>query len=453
GNYLDFDSLKLLKEKLSEGVPSKAEVSVPYIDCDDVTVLKTYSRYSSNQILAHIIGYMDSGNANGVSGLEKGYNDLLNSFSGKLSVSYLADARGRILSGSKSNIKDENYNSKGGIKLTIDSRIQRIAEECANESNLGECAIVILEANSGKIRAMVSKPDFNPQKVGDIINAENSPLINRALTPYSVGSVFKLVVAAAAVEKGIPVSYEYDCRGEIDVDGVNIHCHKLEGHGTLDMSNALALSCNTYFINLALKVGKEDILGMAEKMGFGKEFALAPEITGESGILPDSADISSQPALANLAFGQGTLMATPLQLAVAYSCVANSGKYYQPFLVESTIDANGNETTVNSVKAPVQVFSKEVSDTLTSFLENSVNNGGGSLAKPTKTTAAGKTATAQTGWYDSDGKEYYHSWFCGFYPSEKPKYIIAIMKEKGKGGSVDCAPVFKKIADKIEYIN
>lgn len=447
--YLDGDGQRELAEKLSKGYPAMMKISVPYIDCEDISVVKTVRRYSDNQILRHTLGYLDQGGVRGASGLEYSYNDLLSSFKGSLSISYTADAAGRILAGSKGELKYNGYQSKGGIKLTIDERIQRIAEECVEQAQLGECAVVVLEAGTGKIKAMVSKPDFDPYNIGKSMNESNSPLINRALTAYSVGSVFKLVVAAAAVEKGIPESLEYTCTGSYDAQGVIVHCHKLDGHGTLNMSDALALSCNTYFINLANKTGAAAIIDMAERMGIGGEIKLAPSLTCEKGVLPSASDINSPAALANLSFGQGTLMATPLQLAAVYSCVANNGRYYQPFLVEATIDGEGRENQVNSVKAPVKVFDERISKKLTSFLKNSVDNGGGSLAKPSAFTAAGKTATAQTGWYGEDATEYYHAWFCGFYPAENPRYVIAVMKDKGKGGSVDCAPVFKKIADRI----
>ncbi len=446
-NYLNDDEYSDLISRLSKGELALVRTDEKVEDSEGIISLNPCLRYSENQLLAHTIGYLDTGTGQGVSGLEKSYDEYFTKNSGTLSVAYYVDALGRILSGGEGEVLYDKYNNKSGLVLTIDKEIQRIAEECADEGELDKGSIVILDAENGKIRAMVSRPNFDPNKIEDYLNDENSPLINRSLTEYSVGSVFKLVVCAAALEEGISPNFTNNCTGQTEVDGIIFHCHKHDGHGVLDMKNGFALSCNTYFISLAQKVGKEKILETAEKMGFGTAVDIAHSLSSDSGYLPSLSDISTSGDLANLSFGQGKLMASPVQIAAAFLTVASGGNYCYPTIVEGFADENMN-VTHSEQKPPTPVFDEKIVKQLQSFLKYSVDYGGGSLAKPEGSTAGGKTATAQTGWY-KEGVEVYHAWFAGYYPADNPKYVMAILKEEGDGGSVDCAPIFRNIAEKI----
>lgn len=447
-NYLSEEDYSKLISRLSKGEIVIVKTGGKIEPSEGITPLSPYTRYGQNQLLTHTIGYLDGGTGKGVSGLEQSYDEYFTDNSGTLSVAYYVDALGRFLSGGEGEAIYDNYNSKSGLVLTIDKRIQEIAEECADEGGLDKGSIVILDAKNGKIRAMVSRPDFDQNNVEAYLDDEDSPLINRSLTEYSVGSVFKLVVCAAALEEGVSPDFTNDCTGQTEVDGIIFHCHKLDGHGVLDMKNGFALSCNTYFINLAKKVGREKILETAEKMGFGTSVEIAHSLSSDPGYLPTLRDISTSGALANLSFGQGKLMASPIQIAAAFLTVASGGNYCYPTIVEGFADENLKVTPVEQ-KPPTPVFDEKIIAQLKSFLKYSVDYGGGSLAKPEGSTAGGKTATAQTGWYEN-GVEVYHAWFAGYYPADDPKYVMAILKEEGDGGSTDCAPIFREIAEKIE---
>ncbi len=447
-NYLGAEEYADLVSRLSKGETVFVETDEKIESSEGIIPLSPYLRYGENQLLSHTIGYLDTGTGKGVSGLEKSYDEYFAENSGTLSVAYYVDALGRILSGGEGEVLYDKYNNKSGLVLTIDKGIQRIAEECADEGGLDKGSIVILDAESGKIRAMVSRPNFDPDNIEAYLEDENSPLINRSLTEYSVGSVFKLVVCAAALEAGISPDFTNDCTGETEVDGIIFHCHKLDGHGVLDMKSGFALSCNTYFIKLAQKVGREKILETAEKMGFGTSVEIARSLSSDAGYLPTLDDISTSGALANLSFGQGQLMASPIQIAAAFLTVASGGNYCYPTIVEGFADENLNITPLEQ-KPPTPVFDEKIVEQLKGFLKYSVDYGGGSLAKPEGSTAGGKTATAQTGWYEN-GVEVYHAWFAGYYPADNPKYVMAILKEQGDGGSTDCAPIFRDIAEKIE---
>ncbi len=418
------------------------------INTVDALTFSVIQRYREDGLAVHIIGYTDY-DGNGVCGIEKYYNSLLSEASGSLKVKCCVDAYGNALDGSEMETESQGYNSKAGVALTVDGRIQQICEDAFSQFGFSRGAVVVLDVATSQIRAAASCPEYNQNNVSASLDDENSPFINRAFTPYSVGSVFKAVVAAAAVEKGIPTDTRFTCIGFADVGGTQFGCHKETGHGALDMFGGMAQSCNPYFINLALLTGKEEICSLGANMGLGEAIELCDGWYSDSGIMPTAQSIVSQQDLANLAFGQGELLASPLQMAAVYAAIANGGVYTAPSLMMSIIDENRVEIMRAELPASRRVMKKQTAEAVKSLLLETVNSGSGGKAKPDNITAAGKTATAQSGQFDENGEEITQSWFCGFFPYENPEYSIAILKEDGEGGSADCAPVFKYIAERI----
>ena len=439
------DEMEKIVSEMSLGLPSVVKVNAASIDCDDIRIIETKKRYSDNQPASNVIGYLESGTLKGISGIEKIYDKWLSDAQGTITVTYSVDATGKVLSGSKTIINDNNYSSKQGVKLTIDKNIQTLAENAAAKY-IDSGAVVVMEAKTGKLRAVVSVPSVNPNNISESISNKNSPMINRAFSQYSVGSIFKVVVAGAALENGISPNYLYDCTGYIKRGSVTFTCSNNHKHGVVDMKSALAVSCNSYFINLSSVVGAKKILETAENLGFGTSIGFADGLSAAAGKLPTESELRSPAALANFSFGQGVLMASPVQMAAVYSCVANNGKLMKPTLIESLVDKDGNEVQKASVDPPTIVFSEKTAKELQSFLVNTVENGTGKPAKPEYGSAGGKTATTQSGQFVG-GKETNHVWFAGFYPANNPQYAIIAMKEKGSAGGTDCGPVFKEIAD------
>ena len=415
------------------------------INSDSTIEIINTKRYSSNQLCSHIIGYIN-GDGEGISGIEKCYNDLLEIYSGEESITCSVNAFGSVI-GSAPDIKYDNYLSKGGIVLTIDKTIQRIAEESVNRSSINAGAVVITDVKTSRILACVSVPSFDNSDVGKSVTSDNSPLINRALTSYSVGSVFKPVVAAAALENGISPDTEYTCTGKIKIGDTYFNCHKKDGHGKVNMAEAISVSCNTYFINLTKEMDTKEIINMASGLGIGSRLEIADSMFTDSGCLPDAQSITPGEK-ANLSFGQGELMATPVHLAAVYSAIANKGVYTSPVLVSSQVDENMNEVMVAKPDPSRRVMSEKTAKIIMESLKKTVEEGSGEKAKPRTVSAAGKTATAQSGWY-RDGKEVNHAWFIGIFPVDNPKYVVVILNENGVSGSTDCAPVFKDIAELI----
>lgn len=451
-NVLSPERFKSAQESLQKGQLAVFPVDENKVNDDDISVFSVRKRYADNQTAAHVIGYLDGDSEHGVSGIEKSYDEFLSQADGKLKVSFSVDAKGRILEGEKPFVSLDEYDIKQGVRLTIDKKIQEISEKAIDESAIKKGAAVVLEIKSGKIRAMVSRPVFSPNDLSGSLKDEDSPFINRALTDYAVGSVFKPVVAAAALDNGVSDKIEYTCTGEIQRGNTLFHCHEIKGHGTLTMEKAIEVSCNPYFINLSTYLNPSWVLEMSSLLGLGKKNQLASSIEDSAGVLPNEKELASSSAsFANFSFGQGNFSATPLQMAAVYGAIANDGIYHKPTLIEGTVQSDGTFIQSNEAKNTVTAMELSTSKALRRFLEKTVSEGSGHRAQPDKTTAAGKTATAQSGWYEQ-GREILHTWFAGYFPADTPKYAVVIMNEDGTSGAVDCAPVFKEIADSIlEY--
>ena len=393
----------------------------------------------SDTVASHIIGYTDS-TGRGVSGLESAFDDLLSSDKENY-ITFTLNGIGNVLEGIEPTLTYDYKTECNGVRTTIDSAVQQIAEEAAKKIKTG--AIVITEVETGKIRALVSCPDFNLKNIADSLDDPDEPLLNRAFCTYNIGSVFKPYVAAAGYEGG--VGYYTECRGYTDIDGLVFSCHNLGGHGEVDISSALKYSCNTFFYEYIGSVGGRRVINIAEKAGFESSITLAKGMTCKAGSLGNTAvyDVSKR-SLANLSIGQGELMLSPLAITNLYMAIAGGGEYRTPSLIEGTVK-DGNFIS-NPIPAKVRVMSEYTAERLKNDLAGVLTKGGtGESAAPTLTTAAGKTGTAQTG-IVRNGKKVTNSWFCGFFPLHKPKYAVTVLSENADRG---CGDVFAYIADKV----
>ncbi len=446
-NALDEKLYALLKERMKSSKAMTVNIGGFEVDENqDVVMLRKYFRYSDTQLADHIIGYLN-GEGKGVYGIEKSFDSIL--YTGKnLSASFSADVYGRVLSGTQITVNNSDI-GKGAVMLTLDSEIQKIAEDALDSTDVECGGAIVVETETGAIRAMVSRPDFDARNIPAFLDDEKSPLLNRTLNAYSVGSVFKVAVAATAIENG-KGDFTYECKGSCEVDGTVFSCNNITAHGKLDLTKALECSCNTFFIELASLIGAEKILETASLMGFGQEIELTDSIVSKAGVLPIVSELENSGAFANFSFGQGRFTATMLQLNNMMSAVAGKGKYHKPYLVEKVTDANGENVFVHRGGYPVYVLSEKTCVQLTSMLASVVENGNAQKAKPDNNVfAAGKTATAQTGIFDENGVEICNTWFAGFFDAEKTRYTVVVLKEGGNSGATDCAPVFKCIADEI----
>ncbi len=424
------------------------EKSNSITESETIKKFNIYERYSDSVAL-HLIGYTDIDN-NGVSGIEGYYQNEIDKHKGTLSLAYSADALGRMLTGESIEVRNNNYYSKGGIMLTIDRDIQIIVENALKNGGINKGAAIVLDVSNSAILACASTPCYERENISEYLSSADAPFINRVFECFPVGSVFKPVTAAAALERNIRLT-EYICKGYIEKSGNKFNCNKLEGHGRLDFSTAMAMSCNPYFIELSTLTGAEKLLSTAKNLGFGKSIDLGNGFITAQGSLPDIKELNSSAAVGNLGFGQGKLTASPLQIANCFATIANGGIYNEPYIYKGSVDSNGNLTPTIQNEGG-RVLSKSTCDEIQNAMATTTTIGTGKSAFSSLFDSCTKTATAQSGQYDEKGIEIKYCWFVGFFPAENPRYVVCILKENGSSGGTDGAPVFKEISENI-YIN
>lgn len=414
---------------------------------EDVLNTSIIKRYTTES-LCQIIGYTNS-EGNGMCGIEKAYDDILNEASGTLSAVYKTDALGRVLTSEPIEIRDSGFNSPEGVVLTIDADIQKITEAALINGGIKKGAAVVLNVKTGEISASVSLPFYNQSSPEKSFDNTDSPFINRAFSAYSVGSVFKVVTAAASIENNIDKE-SFTCSGSTEKSGVTFFCNNKKGHGKLGLEDALSVSCNPYFIELATEVGREELLKYTHSLGFGEKTELSG-ITASSGTVPALNELDSDAALGNFGFGQGSLTATPLQLACCYNTFARDGKYITPTLVKGTVNKDGSYNELSSASKEYEAVKPETAKIINKYLHTVMTEGTGTRGKSEYFNSCGKTATAETGQADENGRAIYNTWFVGFFPYEDPEYTVCILKEDGASGSFDDAPIFKEISENIYF--
>lgn len=435
-----------LEKKLGARLPFSIRVNSPSIKAPGVQVVRMDQRYSGSDIAPQLIGYLDS-RGSGAAGLEKAYNTLLTQNTQTLYAYFPVDATGRSLTGLSPEIHREGESHTGGIVLTINRDIQQAAQKAADKY-LKVGAVVVMDPKTGDILATVSNPSFNQNNLAAALKGANSPMLNRAFTAFNVGSVFKINIAAAALESGVSAGFSVQDNGSVLVAGRTFHDENTSGYGLLDMATGMSNSSNVYYIALGQKLGGDTVRNMAQRLGFGHTYELAPGLLPTAGILPSSSELRIPAALANFSIGQGTLMATPIQVARMVSAVASGGFLPMPRLVKASVDKNRQITKTYPNATPDRVFSDTTAKQLQQFLITTVQEGTGRPAAPTYGGAGGKTSTAQTGWVEN-GKSMDQTWFAGFFPAENPRYVIAAMMQNGTAGGTDAGPVFKYIADSL----
>ncbi|NLN87200.1 MAG: penicillin-binding protein 2 [Syntrophomonadaceae bacterium] len=404
-------------------------------------------RYGHEGFCAHVLGYTDrSQEGAGKSGIEKSYDYVLRGAVGAPQMVSVVDARGRAIPGLTGKLQASGE-ERGAVVLTIDRRIQEVAEK-AMDYRAERGAAVVIDTHSKEILAMVSRPAFDPYSVDEAIVFDGrSPLTNRALSSYYPGSLFKVLLTAAALEEGlVDFDDQYNCSGQyVFNDQVAISCLKKEGHGLLRFEEAFARSCNPSFIEVGLRLGRTRLLYYVDKVHFIDETLLGYESIAPGSYVKIDGGAA---AMGNASLGQQGVMVTPLQIASLLATVADDGVWAAPSLVKYTLDQDGHRTPVPGGER-IQVISPSTAAQLRLLMEQVVENGTGRAAAIPETRVAGKTATSQTGQMTSEDEEALNTWFAGYLPADKPRWAIVVMVEEGSSGAKNCAPIFRDISQGI----
>ncbi len=355
------------------------------------------------------------------------------------------------------------------IDLTLDIRLQKYAQEQLGE-NSG--AIVLVDVNKGGILALASAPSFDANIFNRGISNEEwtalasdvkKPLVNKAISgEYSPGSTFKMIVALAALESGIiSANSEIYCGGHMELGSHRFHCWKPEGHGYLNLVQALAESCDIYFYEVARRVGIDKISEMAKKFGLGTRQGI--DIPGErSGLVPTQEwkkrvfKESWQLGETMLTgIGQSYITATPLQLAMMTAKIANGGKDIMPHLIKTSYqeepkNINVSKYHLNLVK---QGMNAVVNDSKGTAFYSRLPASLGGMSGKTGTTQVRRISMKERenrlltqeelAW-----KERNHALFVGYAPINEPKYAIAVIVEHGGGGASVAAPIARNVMAK-----
>lgn len=421
---------------------------------EGVYVVPEERRYGPESLARHVVGYVprnayfDSADNVGQLGLERYLDGTLKG----------GDASwvGVVLAGDRSVFPGSSVRIGPGllppidVRTTIDARIQRIVERTMDAAGVSKGAAVVLDINTGQVLAMASRPDFQQDRPDASIGLRDAPFVNRAVSAFIPGSVYKTVIVAAALESGAVQPHQrFQCNGSIKVGDREVRCTR--AHGEITLEEALGYSCNCALIEIALKTGPEKLLEFSKRAGFGKLTGI--ELPEESsGYLPNAREMLAGD-VANFAIGQGYLGVTPLQMAVFFRAIV-TGELDRPALLlpggrEDPERKVGRPAAETSARGPAPrngtaIMSRETSRLLRKSLLLGTTTGTGQLAWVPKFGSAGKTGTAEVG----QGR-LPHAWFVGFCPLVSPKYVICVFVENGGEGPAVAAPLFGEIALKI----
>ena len=402
-----------------------------------------YNRKYAGDIYSAVTGFYSY--YQGATGLESSANDYL---SGKNSAQFFEQLNS-LFSG--------NPVSGASIELTIDTKVQRAAWDALG-NKVG--AVVAIEPSTGNILAMVSTPGFDANKLSvhsgnsaqtnynQLLHQAGDPLINKAIggSLYTPGSIFKLVVASAALENGYTIDSELPNPSTYTLPNTSTKIHNSGGSncgGTKNVTllHALQFSCNIPFAELGVALGQDKIRNMANAYGFGKTFKI-PSVATAS-VYPEGMD-DAQTALSS--FGQFDVRVTPLQMAMITAAIANGGKEMNPQLIENVQSSNLALLSQSSPSEYGTPISQKTANGLKQMMIAAVKNGVSTNGAVPGTVVAGKTGTAQNG-----GNNPYTLWFTGFAPADNPKVAVCVMVANGGGmgqggsGNILAAPIARKV--------
>ncbi len=431
--------------------------------------------YPYGEICPHVLGYVGYPTENhlkkygdiigpqslvGMYGIEKAYDSELLGKVGKEEV--MVDATGKVVG-----IVGKEEPEKGNtLVLSIDSRIQRIAYEVFRDSGHKAGAVLILNAKSGEVLALLSYPSFDPNNIYDLWNqyAENDlkPLFNRATNgKYPPASVIKAALGIGLLEKGVSPREGVVCKGSFELGNRNFSCWKRSGHGWVNLHKAIKDSCDTYFYYYGYyKLGPREIERILRNFSYGEDIPF--DLPLAKGFIPNpewKRNTKKEPwyggDTVNLSIGQGFMKSTLFEQTLMMMGIVNNGVIYKPILVKEKRDAKGHviwrakRSVYKVVKANPEHFAL-----VREALRDVVRSGTATSALSSIVDIAGKTGTAQVSGQSARRKNlpYHlrdHAWFIGFAPYRDPIFVIGVLVEHGESGGRAAAPIARKILERI----
>ncbi len=386
--------------------------------------------YPYSNIFSHVVGYATQGK----SGLESEANfELLTSH-----AFFLEQLRNQF---------QDQKNQGDNVITTLNATLQQTAYSALGDRN---GAIVVMEPDTGKILAMVSKPDFDPNSIDAdweylINDSSDSRLLNRATNgQYPPGSVFKIVDALAYYrENGTLQNFSYLCQGSITVDGHTIPCYGGAVHGQEDFYSAFANSCNCAFAQIGLDLGGNLLEDTSEDLLFNRSLPLSMSYHKSSFELSDQ---SGSPLTMQTSIGQGNTLVSPMHMALITCAIANQGVLMQPYLIDRVESYTGEEVDTTEPEAYRTLMSNTEANLLADLMTGVVTSGTAQALNGRGYTVAGKTGSAE---YNEAGDS--HSWFVGYSNVSDPDIVVSVIVEGGGTGSEVAVPIAGQIFDAYYY--
>lgn len=390
--------------------------------------------YPYSNLFAHVVGYSTKGKT----GIE--YSENM-----KMITSHAS------LSNKIQNELNAEKNIGDSVITTLDVSLQQTAYEALG---VYSGVIVVTEPSTGKILAMVSKPDYDPNEIAtiweDLLQDDSSSvLLNRATQGmYPPGSTFKIVTALEYYrQNGGDVSgYHYQCGGKFSKDGNTIRCYHGQNHGSVNFERSFAKSCNSSFANIGTSLDITSFRDTCRDLLFNSEIGMDLPYKQSSFSLSVS-DVSD--AVMQTSIGQGKTQITPIHLNMITSAIANKGVCMTPYVVDRIESATGSVVKQNAPSREKVMMSEEEATFMTELMAAVVTSGTASKLDGLSYTAAGKTGSAEF----SQNKTDSHAWFTGFAPVEDPRICITVIVESAGSGGDYAVPIAKRVLDKFFGIN
>lgn len=383
--------------------------------------------YPFGDIFAHAVGYASHGRM----GVEQSAN------------MYLVSSNISLGSKLQNDLSDEKHMGNT-VVTTFDARLQEIVY---NAMGIYSGAVIVSEPSTGRILAMVSKPDFDPNKISDIwddilADTTSSVLLNRVTQGlYPPGSTFKILTALEYIRENPETfqNYRFQCTGKYTKDGNTINCFHGTNHGSVDFTASFAKSCNASFANIGLTLDREQFRQTLDSLYFNNDLPVAfpANVSCISDEISDSDGTMLQTVI-----GQGTTQMTPIQIAMVTAMIANDGEMMAPYMIDRIETAEGDVIKQYEPCSLGQLITEQETQALQDVMEAVVQEGTGTRLISDGYSAAGKTGSAE--FNDSADS---HAWFTGYtYDTDTPLQITVIMEGAGSGGEY-AVPMARRILD------
>ena len=333
------------------------------------------------------------------------------------------------------------------VQTTLNANLQQVAHDALG---LKEGAVIAIEPSTGKVLAMVSKPDYDPNTLPDeyqdiLEDEESKVLLNQSTQGlFTPGSIFKIVTTLAYLRSGgRPEDYSYSCDGSISLlsdegDTSSIRCYDGEVHGEVDLEDSFAESCNASFANIGLNTGAANLKKTAEALLFNQKIPSSFSTSVSSFTLDKSA---SEWMIGATSIGQGNTTITPMHAAILASAIANDGVFMKPYVIDSVESDEGELLRQNDPEEGGRLLSTSEAALMQSYMESVITDGTGYNLAWKNYTCAGKTGTAEVAGRGNN------AWFIGYAPADNPKIAVCVLVEDAGTASSDTVPIAGEIFD------